>query len=146
MFIGLYIINTGRVTDKHFQYIWNSKLVGNPTTQGIIEQQARINNISFLKIQLAEKSPPPLFCISIRDQACVTQVEYPRSPYYKSILRFLLSKYLLQITNIVNFSKYSHIQNYTTQDHDAYGRPIGSPTTIHTNISAITVTLLPKQL
>ena len=26
---------------------------------------------------------------------CIRHVEYPRSPYYKSILRFLLSKYLL---------------------------------------------------
>ena len=33
-----------------------------------------------------------------------------------------------------------------TQDHGAYGRPIGSPTRIHTNISAFTVTLLAKQL
>ena len=93
----------------------------------------------------AEK-PPSLFCLFIRDQACITQVEYPRSPYYKSILRFLLSEYLLYVTNFVNFSKYSHIQNYRTQDHGAYGRPIGSPTTIHTNIPAITVTLLAKEL
>ena len=78
--------------------------------------------------------------------ACVTQVEYPRSPYYKSILRFLLSEYLLWVTNFVNFSKYSHILNYRTQDHSAYGRSIGSPTTIHTNIPAITVTLLAKEL
>ena len=94
----------------------------------------------------AEKSPPPLFCLFITDQARVTQVEYPRSPYYKSILRFLLSEYLLQVTNFLNFSKYSHIHNYRTQDFDAYGRPIGSPTTIHTNIPAITVSLLAKEL
>ena len=50
------------------------------------------------------------------------------------------------VTNFVNFSKYSHIQNYRTQDHGAYGRSIGSPTTIHTNIPAITVTLLAKEL
>ena len=44
----------------------------------------------------AEKlSPTPLFCLFVTDQACITQVEYPRSPYYKSILRFLLSEYLL---------------------------------------------------
>ena len=49
----------------------------------------------------AEKPPIPLFCLFITqdhgayDWACITQVEYPRSPYYKSILRFLLSKYLL---------------------------------------------------
>ena len=78
--------------------------------------------------------------------ARVTQVEYPRYPYYKSIIRFLLSKYLLKVTNFVNFSKYSHIQNYRTQDHGAYGRSIGSPTIIHTNIPAITVTLLAKEL
>ena len=33
-----------------------------------------------------------------------------------------------------------------TQDHGAYGRPIGSPTTIHTNMLAMTVTLLAKEL
>ena len=82
----------------------------------------------------------------MRDQARITQVEYPMSPYYKSILRFLLSKYLLQVINFVNFSKYSYIQNYRTQDHGAYGRSIGSPTTIHTNIPAITVTLLATEL
>ena len=43
---------------------------------------------------VAEK-PPPHFCLFIMDQARITQVEYPRSPYYKSILRFLLSEYLL---------------------------------------------------
>ena len=42
----------------------------------------------------AEKPPTP-FCLFVTDQAHVTQVEYPRSPYYKSILRFLLSEYLL---------------------------------------------------
>ena len=55
---------------------------------------------------LWQKSPPPqdegkffdFRCIHFRqfqDQPRVTQVEYPRSPYYKSILRFLLSEYLL---------------------------------------------------
>ena len=39
--------------------------------------------------------------------------------------------------------KYSYIQKYRTQDHSAGGRPIASPTTIHTNIPAITVTVLP---
>ena len=43
----------------------------------------------------AEKPPPPLFCLFVMDRAHITQVEYPRSPYYKSILRFLLSEYLL---------------------------------------------------
>ena len=38
--------------------------------------------------------------------------------------------------------KYSHIQKYRTQDHGAGGRPIGSLTTIHTNIPAITVKVL----
>ena len=44
---------------------------------------------------LWQKSPPSFFCLFITDQACITQVEYPRFPYYKSILRFLLSEYLL---------------------------------------------------
>ena len=41
------------------------------------------------------RKTPHLFCLFIRDQACVTQVEYPRSQYYKSALRFLLSEYLV---------------------------------------------------
>ena len=41
------------------------------------------------------RKAPLLFCLFITDQACITQVEYPRFPYYKSILRFLLSEYLL---------------------------------------------------
>ena len=40
-----------------------------------------------------QKSPPP--CLFMRDLACITNVEYPWSPYYKSTLRFLLSEYLL---------------------------------------------------
>ena len=67
-------------------------------------------------------------------------------PYYKSTLRFLLSEYLLYVTNLVNFSKYSHIQKYRTQDHGADGRPVGSLTTIHTNIPAITITVLDMEL
>ena len=102
----------------------------------------------------AEKPPPPapqdegknFDFRSLVFVAHITQVEYPRSPYYKSILRFILSKYLVYVTTFVNFSKYSHIQNYRTQDHGAYGRSIGSPTTIHTNIPAITVTLLAIEL
>ena len=38
--------------------------------------------------------------------------------------------------------KYSHIEKYRTQDHGVGGSPIGSLTTIHTNIPAITVTVL----
>ena len=76
----------------------------------------------------------------------LTHVEYPWSPYYKSTLRFLLSEYLLCFTNFVNFSKYSHIQKYRTQDHGAGGRPVGSPTTMHTNIPAITITVLDMEL
>ena len=70
----------------------------------------------------------------------------PRAPYYKSTLRFLLSKYLLYVTNFVNFSKYSHIEKYRTQDHGTGGRPVGSLNTIHTNIPAITITVLDMEL
>ena len=82
----------------------------------------------------------------MRDPAHIAHVEYPWSPYYKSTLRFLLSEYLLYVTNLVNFSKYSHIQKYRTQDHGAGGRPVGSLTTIHTNIPAITITVLDMEL
>ena len=62
-----------------------------------------------------QKSPPPLlFYLFVRDLAHVTHVEYPWSPYYKSILRLLLSKYLLYVTNFLNLSKYSHIEKYRT--------------------------------
>ena len=54
--------------------------------------------------------------------------------------------FFYRLPTLVNFSKYSYIENYRTQDHGAYGRPIGSPTTIPTNIPAITVTLLAKEL
>ena len=64
----------------------------------------------------------------------------------KSTLRFLLSEFLLQVTNFVNFSKYSHVENYKTKDHGAGGRLIGSLTTIHTNIPTITITLLAMRL
>ena len=40
-------------------------------------------------------SPPPHFCLFMRDPASIMHVEYLWSPYYKSTLRFLLSKYLL---------------------------------------------------
>ena len=36
-----------------------------------------------------------LFWLFMRDPACITHVEYSWSPYYKSTLSFLLSKYLL---------------------------------------------------
>ena len=95
----------------------------------------------------AEKPPSPsLFCLFVRDPAHVARVEYPWSPYYKSTLRFLLSEYLLYITNFINFSKYSHIEKYRTQDHGAGGSPVGSLTPIHTNIPAISITLLDMAL
>ena len=40
------------------------------------------------------------------------------------------------------FSKYSHIEKYRTQDHGAGGRPIGSLTTMHTDIPTVPITLL----
>ena len=90
---------------------------------------------------LAEKPPPSFLPFYERPGSCHT-CRIPMSPYYKSTLRFLLFKYLLSLTNFINFSKYSHIQKYRTQDHGAGGSPIGSLTTIHTNIPAITVTVL----
>ena len=53
--------------------------------------QAILSNFGFC----GRKAPLPLFSLFVRDWARITQVEYPRSPYYKSILRFLLSEYLL---------------------------------------------------
>ena len=51
-----------------------------------------------LKIMIPEtwaEKPPSLFGLFIRDLAYVPHVEYPWSPFYKSTLRFLLSKYLM---------------------------------------------------
>ena len=53
--------------------------------------QAILSNFGFC----GRKAPLPLFSLFVRDWARITLVEYPRSPYYKSILRFLLSEYLL---------------------------------------------------
>ena len=47
-----------------------------------------------------------------------------------------------RLPTLSTFSKYSHIQKYRTQDCGAGGRPIGSLTTIHTNIPTITITVL----
>ena len=102
-----------------------------------------------LKINIPEnwaEKPPSLFCLFIRDPAHVVHVEYSWSLYYKSTLRFLLSEYLLYVTNFINFSKYSHIEKYRTQDHGTGGSPVGSLTTIHTNIPAIPITLLDMAL
>ena len=102
-----------------------------------------------LKINIPEnwaEKPPPLFCLFIRNPAHVAHVEYSWSPYYKSTLRFLLSEYLLYVTNFINFSKYSHIEKYRTQDHGTGGSPVGSLTPINTNIPAISITLLDMAL
>ena len=97
-------------------------------------------------MKIGQKSPGRLFLFMRDLSSHVTHVEYPWSPYYKSTLRFHLSEYLLYVTNFVNFSKYSHIQKYRIQDHAAGQRPIGSLNTIHTNIPAITITVLDMEL
>ena len=97
-------------------------------------------------MKIGQKSPAPLFCLFMIDSAHITHVEYPWSPYYKPTLRFLLSEHLLYVTNFVNFSKYSHIHKYRIQDHDAGQWPIGSLNTIHTNIPAISITVLDMEL
>ena len=60
-----------------------------------------------LKIMISEnwvEKSHPLFCLCMRDPAHVAHVEYAWLPYYKSTLGFLLTKYLLYVTNFVNFS------------------------------------------
>ena len=127
-------------------FSWQKSLPLPPSHQWPNRKNVETGSIHFIQfpatlVQLAEK-PPSLFCLFMRDLAHIAHVEYPWALYYKSTLRFLLSEFLLQVPNFVNFSKYSHIQKYKTQDHGAGGRPIGSITTIHTNIPAITVTVL----
>ena len=93
----------------------------------------------------AENPPPPFLPFHERPgshHTCGTHLV----PFYKSTLRFILSEFLLQVTNFVNFSKYSHIKKYRTQDHGAGGGPIGSLTTIHAYIPAMSVTLLAMRL
>ena len=51
-----------------------------------------------------------------------------------------------KLPTLSTFSKYSHIQKYRTQDCGAGGRPIGSLTTIQTNIPTITITVLAMEL
>ena len=134
----------------HFQQLWFTWQKSSPTPSSQTGKNSETRSIHFIQfratlVQLAEK-PPPLFCLFVRDLARIAHVEYPWSPYYKSTLRFLLSEFCLQVPNFVNFSKYSHIQKYRIQDHGAGGRPIGSLTTIHTNIPAIIVTVLTMAL
>ena len=44
---------------------------------------------------------------------------------------------ILRVTNIVKFSKYSHLDKYRRQGNGAGGMFVDSLTTIHTNITAI---------
>ena len=88
----------------------------------LLEQLRSILYQFMVKIKIPEnwaEKPSSPFCLFVRDSARVVHVEYPWSPYYKSTLRFLISEYLLQVTNFINFSKYSHIEKYNTQDHGA---------------------------
>ena len=80
----------------------------------------------------------------MRDLANVIHVEYPWSPYYKFILRFLLSKIsslCYQLCQLFKMLTYTQVQ-----DHDAGQWPIGSLNTIHTIIPAIIITVLDMEL
>ena len=95
----------------------------------------------------SRKAPPPFLNFSGETWLTSFYMWNTHGPhYYKSTLRFLLSKYLLLVTNFINFSKYSHIEKSRTQDYGAGGSPVGSLTTIHTNIPAIPITLLAMAL
>ena len=92
---------------------------------------------------VAEKPPPFLpFCQGLG--SCHTE-RIPKVPILQihtqipPIQISSIGYHLCQLFKI-------HIQNYRTQNHGAYEMSIGSPTTIHTNIPAITVTLLAKEL
>ena len=67
-------------------------------------------NFQQLWFSWQKTTPLPHFCTFVRYQAHVIHVEQSWSLYYKSTLRFPLSEFLLQVTNFVNFSKYSHIE------------------------------------
>ena len=62
--------------------------------------------------EIGQKAHPSLFCLFVRDLTLVAHMEYPWSQYYKSTLRFLLSKYLLQVTTLSTFQN-THIYSST---------------------------------
>ena len=59
---------------------------------------------------------------------------------YKSTLRFLLSKFLLQVINFINFSKYLHLEKQRTQDYGVGGRAEGNLTPISPTLHAMGLT------
>ena len=102
-----------------------------------------------LKIMIPEnwaEKPPPSFCLFVRDLTHVVHVEYPWSPYYKSALRFppiKMSSIGYQLCQLFQILTYTEVQDTGLL---CRWKAYGSPTTIHTNMPAITVTLLPKEL
>ena len=112
-------------------------------------------------VQLTEKTPPPSKQLN-RDKLLVWIYPFhaissnfgpagrkgpPQQPNREIFLDWIYPLHTISSNfgsagRKVNFSKYSHIQKYRTQDHGTGGRPISSLTAIHTNIPAITVTVL----
>ena len=109
---------------------------GRPNSQtGTNSDTGSIHFVQFpaTLVQLAE-APPSFLPFCERPSSCHT-CRIPMVP----ILQIHTHIPPVQIA-------YLHIQKYRTQDHGAGGRPIGSLTTIHTNIPAITITILDMEL
>ena len=98
-------------------------------------------NFQQLWFSWQKSTPPPSFLPFCERPSSHHTCRIPMSPYYKSTLRFSLSKYLLgyQLYQLFKILTYTEGQD---TDHGAGGKPISSLTTIHTNIPAITVTVL----
>ena len=93
--------------------------------------------------EIGQKSPPP-FCHG--PSSCHTG-RIPMVPILQ--IPYSDSSYPNIFYRLPTFSTFQNTHIYRTTGlriSGAYGRPIGSPTTIHTNIPAITVTLLAKEL
>ena len=95
----------------------------------------------------AEKPPPTSFLPFHQGLGLCHTSRIPKVPILQIHTQIPpISNIFYRLPTLSTFQNTSHTQKYSTQDHGAYGRPICSPTTVHTNIPGITVTLLPKEL
>ena len=89
---------------------------------------------------MGRKAPPPP--IIWQDQGDAIQMEVLLAPEYIFRLIFIPSIIPIQVTKFDIFLEFSHLKEYRTQDNGAGGMAVGSPTTIHTNITATSFRLL----
>ena len=88
---------------------------------------------------------PPLLLLHERPSSCCT-CRIPMVPIlqiHTQIPPIQISSLCYQLCQLFIILTYTEVQ---TQDHGAGGRPVDSPTTIHSNIPSITVTVLDMEL